>query len=315
MTAVEKLQQFVAVYQGGMHRDEADERVARWLGMFDADDRTPVAAELVHVLERSFLTREQASDGVIVWLENPERISGGLVETWEAATFLNVQTAGGSQRELYRLLDQHAMALGLPPASEYRGELAYVYVDDLSVHGMRVLNDLSPWIQCDAPDDFDLLLLLQRRLADQHDYITNELARRTRAAGKTVRVHWWCDQEFVGNDCYRPASIPSDEEVTAYLTENRIDPRLRRGGSTGRYFSSDLGRCLLETALLRAGVCVLAANDRLQPREYMRPLGNTIWPGLGVGVPIVTWRNCPNSAPLALWADGLVPPLFPRQAN
>jgi hypothetical protein len=36
---------------------------------------------------------------------------------------------------------------------------------------------------------------------------------------------------------------------------------------------------------------------------------------LGFGSLIVTYRNCPNNAPLALWVDHPWYPLFPRTTN
>ena len=36
---------------------------------------------------------------------------------------------------------------------------------------------------------------------------------------------------------------------------------------------------------------------------------------LGFGSLIVTYRNCPNNAPLALWVDAPWYPLFPRTTN
>jgi hypothetical protein len=36
---------------------------------------------------------------------------------------------------------------------------------------------------------------------------------------------------------------------------------------------------------------------------------------LGFGSLIVTFRNCPNNAPLAFWVDSPWYPLFPRTTN
>ena len=36
---------------------------------------------------------------------------------------------------------------------------------------------------------------------------------------------------------------------------------------------------------------------------------------LGFGSLVVTFRNCPNNAPLALWAGDPWYPLFPRRTN
>jgi hypothetical protein len=46
-----------------------------------------------------------------------------------------------------------------------------------------------------------------------------------------------------------------------------------------------------------------------------RPLGHMTLVTLGFGSLIVTYRNCPNNAPLALWVDHPWYPLFPRTTN
>jgi hypothetical protein len=49
--------------------------------------------------------------------------------------------------------------------------------------------------------------------------------------------------------------------------------------------------------------------------KYMRPLGNMVLETLGFGSTFVTFRNCPNNAPLAFWAGDPWYPLFPRKTN
>lgn len=49
--------------------------------------------------------------------------------------------------------------------------------------------------------------------------------------------------------------------------------------------------------------------------EYQRPLGNMVLETLGFGSMLVTFRNCPNNSPLALWAGDPWYPLFPRKVN
>ncbi|WP_449265039.1 phosphoribosyltransferase-like protein, partial [Escherichia coli] len=46
-----------------------------------------------------------------------------------------------------------------------------------------------------------------------------------------------------------------------------------------------------------------------------RPLGHITLDTLGFGSLIVTFRNCPNNAPLALWVGEPWYPLFPRTTN
>ena len=49
--------------------------------------------------------------------------------------------------------------------------------------------------------------------------------------------------------------------------------------------------------------------------EAIRPLGFSLMKTLGFGSPVVSFNNCPNTAPLALWAGDPWYPLFPRRAN
>ena len=190
-----------------------------------------------------------------------------------------------------------------------------MYVDDVSVQGMRILNDLTPWLRESAPRECVLLLAFQRRLLSQEAYVTSQLTARASSAGKSVHVRWWTDHGFSRRDCCWPATLPEHPLLTDYLSDTGVEPQLRYGNGCGQYFSAEEPRRLLEAALLLAGVSVLRNNPRLAQQKHMRPLGNTVWPGLGIGVPIVTWRNCPNSAPLSFWADGIVPALFPRTMN
>jgi hypothetical protein len=57
--------------------------------------------------------------------------------------------------------------------------------------------------------------------------------------------------------------------------------------------------------LIRAGYATAKAER----------VGNMVLSTLGFGSTIVTFRNCPNNAPLAFWAGDPWYPLFPRKIN
>jgi hypothetical protein len=79
-------------------------------------------------------------------------------------------------------------------------------------------------------------------------------------------------------------------------------PVLRVPPGTGelKIFSSDEGRELLEQQFLVKGAYIRTVCSMLN--EYQRPLGNMVLETLGFGSTIVTFRNCPNNAPLVFWA-------------
>lgn len=313
---IEELAAFVDEYRGA-RVSNARKHVRTWMQAFDEPDR--VGEELAHVLRSTFLTRDQAVAELGNWLANPKKVSRGLITSWDEATFLDIAERGGSQHDVLDLLDEEAVANGEEPIRSRSGERVYVYADDVSVHGMRALNDLTTWITHDAPAEFDLLILLERGLAGQETFVTNELRNRARRAGKTARIKWSCNETFTHADCYFPSETIDTEELAAWRKEMAVaEIPLRTDTGTGRFFSSEENRRIIEAEFLTAGAKILANNRHLNPRKYMRPLGNTIWSKstpLGLGVPVVTWRNCPNSAPLALWAEGIGTPLFPRRSN
>ncbi len=80
-----------------------------------------------------------------------------------------------------------------------------------------------------------------------------------------------------------------------------------------KIFSSDEGRELLEQQFLAKGAYIRTVCPLLN--KYQRPLGNMLLETLGFGSTIVTFRNCPNNAPLVFWAGDPWYPLFQRKTN
>ena len=120
-----------------------------------------------------------------------------------------------------------------------------------------------------------------------------------------------------------PASIPDDAALTAYIAEEQRFPfEPRQPGARWEHdvFSSEQGRQLLEREFLLAGMRIRSFCQN--PNPAMRPLGFSAF-GVGFGSLIVTFRNCPNNSPLALWwgDPSALPnhpfsrwrPLFPRK--
>ena len=133
---------------------------------------------------------------------------------------------------------------------------------------------------------------------------------------------WWRaiqleDQKINTNssDVLRPVTIPDDDAVNEYVKAMTHKPHLRTAGQVGGVgiFSSDAGRQLLEQEFLKAGVQIRKLCPQLN--KYQRPLGNSVLETLGFGSLIVTFRNCPNNAPLVLWVGEPWYPLFPRTTN
>jgi hypothetical protein len=92
-------------------------------------------------------------------------------------------------------------------------------------------------------------------------------------------------------------------------------PTYRAGASVGALgnFSSADNRDLLEQEFLVKGAYIRTVCPHLN--QYQRPLGNSLLETLGFGTTVVTYRNCPNNAPLVFWAGDPWHPLFVRKIN
>jgi hypothetical protein len=242
---------------------------------------------------------------------------------WRGVKFLNLQRAGNSQRDVLALLDKALQKkCGLSLADCGTRPHTYIYLDDVLFSGGRIKGDIVAWIKGPAPKNAKLQIItigvhaLGKWLAEK------DIAAAAKEAGKTINVSWRRLLEIedrkrymTDSDVLRPTVIPADPDTQAYVAELGAPPILRSPGKVGGlgFFSSEAGRSLLEQQFLIAGVQIRKRCPNLN--TYMRPLGHSMMKTTGFGSMIVTFRNCPNNAPLVLWAGDPWYPLFRRKTN
>ena len=150
----------------------------------------------------------------------------------------------------------------------------------------------------------------------------NENIKKLRQAKKDVKLNWWRCIEVEDrkdhvntSDVLRPRNLGDDPLVAKYAATLKYPPSLRTQDSIGehKFFSCEQGRGIFEQEMLKTGAMIRNMCPLLG--KYQRPLGNMVLETLGFGSTIVTFRNCPNNAPLALWAGNPWYPLFERKTN
>lgn len=299
------------------------EHVERWIHHFDAGVELPILREMDHVLKRTYFSRK-GTMGFLAGLFQTEKLTGGdPCVFWRSVKFLDVQGGGASQKEMLALFSkilQRQCELNTADCGD--SPRAFVYLDDSIFTGNRVMRDLQTWIADQAPLQAKLHVITIALHGGGHYYANKNIERAAKEAGKDIDLTWWRailleDRKTytATSDVLRPVSIPDDGDVMAYVAAMRYPPNLRTAGNVGGngIFSSDAGRQLLEEEFLKAGVRIRQMCPHLS--KYQRPLGNMVLDTLGFGSLIVTFRNCPNNAPLALWAGDPWYPLFPRTTN
>ena len=316
-----------ADYREGDLAAPTPEHVDRWMNQFDAAVQLPILREMDHVLKRTYFSRN-ATRSFLGGLFQTGKLAGDdPCAFWKGVKFLDIQGGGASQTQMLALFNKLLnKKCGFEVANCGKDAEVYVYIDDATFTGNRIKQDIENWIASDAPERATVHIIVialhtgARYYAEHHH--KGNILKAARDAGKKIDFHWWCALELENqkahtnsSDVLRPIRISDDKAVTEYVGAMTYKPYLRTAGQVGGkgIFSSDEGRQLLEEEFLKAGVRIRKMCPNLN--KYQRPLGNMLLETLGFGSLIVTFRNCPNNAPLALWAGDPWYPLFQRTTN
>lgn len=282
----------------------------------------PILAEISYVLERTYYSKIRVR-GFLKRLINHHSWTGGDPKAfWQQVNFLDIQPRGSSQTELLKILDKTLLReTGLSIANCGQGS-KFLYLDDGLFSGGRLGTDLENWIKGAAPANAELLIAVIARHA-QGDYFTGQrLSKANTESRKNVTIKWAHQTRIEdgifhtdSSDVLRPTGPGADPAVAAYIATLGKQQTWRRGSSIGpkKIFSTNQGREVLEQEFLKMGVHIRSKSPFLN--EYQRPLGNTTMRTFGFGTLFATYRNCPNNAPLALWAGDPWYPLLRRVTN
>lgn len=296
--------------------------VARWINQFDAGVQLSILREMDHVLKQTYFSRKRTRKFLEGLFQTQKLVGDDPCAFWKDVKFLDIQGGGASQKEMLALFSKVLeKKCGFTVADCGAEPEAFLYLDDAIFTGNRVRRDLEGWINEDAPAEAKLHVVVIASHEGSY-YHRNKVSEAARAAGKKINITWWHAINLEDrkkytdtSDVLRPVVIPNDVAVQAYVDAMHYKPHLRNAGQVGSLgiFSSDAGRQLLEEEFLKAGARIRQMCPNLG--ESQRPLGHTSLEALGFGSLIVTFRNCPNNAPLALWVDAPWHPLFPRTTN
>ena len=299
------------------------QHVDRWVRQFDEEVQLPILREMDHVLKHTYFSKKTTREFLVTLFNTEKLVGNDPCPFWNGVKFLDIQSRGTSQKEMLALFSKvlneqcgfEAAWCGAEPH-------AFVYLDDAIFTGNRVRQDLESWIADNAPAGAKVHIVTIAQHKSGQYYANENIKKAGKAAGKIIDCAWWRAIELEdrkndtdSSDVLRPTTIPDDPEVQAYVAAMRFPQHLRTAGQVGKkgIFSSDSGRQVLEEEFLKAGVRIRQMSPYLN--QYQRPLGNMVLVTLGFGSLIVTFRNCPNNAPLALWAGDPWYPLFPRTTN
>jgi hypothetical protein len=328
-TLLQQVASTISDYRRGEVEPRTPAVVDRWVRQFPVNQQEAILSALAYTLDKAYVSRDDFK-AFLSALASSDKLSAGSdpSQFWRSANLLDIQLGGNSQKDLLAMFDdvlQEQHGFGLSGTGSNNG--TYIYLDDCIGTGTRVRNDVCAWIESVAPAN-SILHIITAALYEGAFWIDQKIQEAASANSKQVTIHKWRLDGFdlENRRSYRndadvlwPATIPNDPHAEAYaanLTNAGHAPLLRAAGSPGRrgLYSSDEAKLLLEDAFLVRG-CQIRAECQNLP-ERVRPLGYHTLDNFGFGSMFITFRNCPNNTPLALWVQQAeYPALLPRKTN
>jgi hypothetical protein len=230
-------------------------------------------------------------------------------------------------RELVAEALHHEAGLRLTDCGSADGP--FVYLDDCIFTATHIRWDLIGWLRRpEAPRSARIEVVAFAIHTGRNQYTTGAVAEAAKQAGRDISIgRWWHrlaikgeDGPDVASDILSPRHFPHEDrhvrQLLAALGSQGFPPQPRNLLTQHGHpiFSSEERRNLLEQEFLKAGARIkYELCPKLKQNHW--PLGYDVLKSCGFGSMLVTYRNCPNNAPLALWADEPWIPLLPRRTN
>ena len=307
-TYLESIAKTLSDFRVGELKVPTPQHVDRWISQFDETVQLPMLKEIDHVLQKSYCSKENVS-AFFRNLIRSEKLAGkNYCDFWKTAHILNIQQNGHSQSEIRSLfgnllLEECGLDINLCGIDGG----PYIYIDDILFTGGRIGQDLISWMPS-APDRavVHIIVIGAHKLGEWQ--CTKNLESKANANNKNITFTIWAAMRLENRKKYKnhsdvlwPAILPEYPLVSEYMAREAkypFEPRQPGGRPENQFFSNEEARQLLETQFLLAGLKIISFSQ--SPKPAMKPLGFSPF-GLGFGSTIVTYRNCPNNAPLALW--------------
>jgi hypothetical protein len=281
-----------------------------WVQQFDAQDQPIILSEMERLLDKTYISRVAAKT-LIEKLALDQGLAGAVPnDFWKAVGFLRLQADSQSQVDMLGLLNEVlAEKFKLDTASQDSTTSTYVYLDDASFSGNQIKNELSQWAEEKNIQNATVHVIVIAAYRYGEYYIKRELKKSFDA--RKIVFHFWALKRYQNSpariadaEVMWPTQLPDETYVNKWKAtfaegEKYFLPRIPGGKGSTELFSSEAARETLEQAFLKKGAYIysLAKN----PTQKMRPLGFSALRTPGFGATLITYRNCPNNAPLVLW--------------
>ncbi len=328
---------------GFMYRQEiTHNHIESWINQFDEGDREFLLSELLHILPKSYLSKDNTLDIIGKEFEVYRKNFGydTIADFLNETKFLKCQPAQKSQNVLLDLTNDILKSnYGISLDDCGKGKIRnWMYIDDVLASGKTFKEDILEEIENFGKDKFkesgiriistfyilhswgakNVTFSLEQQLkykVDLHLYRVSEI-------DNNPYIHPYYHPLPKFNHVY-PKECAEGQEFLEFIEGAfERDYEMRNAKFAFRnpdypkkeeFYSSPENRDRYESIVLNKGVEIINRIENLHARS-LRPLGMTPpgWKTLGTGSHFFTWRNISNTCPLIFWwGANDWQPLFP----
>jgi len=286
-----------------------EENIYQWLSQFSSQNQEIILDEMINLADKLYLTEKKVDDFLKDLVLNEELVGSDPTSFWQNVSLLNIQKNGNSQNEMAQKLACFIKSeLGVNVAINCTDKYHFIYVDDFLFSGYRLYSDIIKEFLNDTSCKIDIIYI-GYFTAGQY-YYSQKLEREF----PNIDFKFWRMIElenkvyYINQSCvlWPTENLASNPDVQMFLGQNhRQEFRVPSQGNSGygcldqsSLFTSERNRQILEEEFTLAGLKII---NKLTNKGKWKPLGFSSFNNLGFGSMIVSYRNCPNNAPLCLW--------------
>lgn len=289
---IARISRVIEDYGQGVFGKLDSNHVRKWLDQFD--NHEVVAHETANILEKYYLREDQFVKFLRILMVYIRADIGFDF------TIIQPQNKNKSQSFMMDLLkNKEKEFFEVFPAFDINNiKKNIIYIDDFIFSGQTLVSDFKGFLSTNSSVcDVTIHIITIGRYGYNANktllYLNNLYKNRNiEFTVKTVKYFILKDSLQLSERSLKDEMI--SQYISTNLNDNKIYPRRRESD----LISNANHRVIYETEMARAGIKII--NLCRNPNAVMKPLGYSYF-GLGFGSTLFSYRNCPNTAPLAFW--------------
>ncbi len=274
--------------QGAFGKLDVD-HVRKWLDQFD-NHQDIIAYETANILEKYYITEENIKKFSEIVIDHVKE------EFNDDFTIIETQGPRKSQTLIVNLIKENRISSTF--FNVKRNKKNIIYLDDFVFSGNTLQSNFKAWLS-DNPNIQNVAVHIFT--IGRYNYTANNKVKYLNKIYKEREIKFSISsvKEFCFSDSFQlNENSLANEVISNYICTDLCSPRISPRARAGNLISNSNHREIYETEMTKAGIRIIKLCK--EPLAVMRPLGYSYY-GLGFGGTLFSYRNCPNTAPLAFW--------------